>query len=101
LDAFVFGDDTGRQISRERLNIRWLAVYKSAGVKELHLHDLRAKAASQLSESGATTEQVRDALGHSSITMTNNYLRSRARGLHKVYQQRAARRAREGMRRVK
>jgi integrase len=100
-ESFVFGDDTGRQISRERLNTRWRAVCKSAGVKDLHLHDLRAEAASQLSESGATTEQVRDALGHSSITMTNNYLRSRARGLHKVYRQRAARRAREGMRRVK
>ena len=48
-------------------------------VEDLHLHDLRAELASQLSESKVPLEQVRDALGHSSITMTNAYLRSRAR----------------------
>jgi integrase len=100
-DAFVFGDDTGHLMSKERLSQRWRNVCAAANVNDLHLHDLRAEGASQLSEAGVPTEQVRDALGHSSITMTNNYLRSRARTLHQAFNRRAAKQARERLRRVK
>jgi integrase len=96
LDSFVFGDDTGRLISKERLYEKWRRVCATAKVEDLHLHDLRAEFASQLSESKVPVEQVRDALGHSSITMTNTYLRSRA-SLKDAYRKRTQHQARQRM----
>ncbi len=93
-DAYVFGDDIGRVISTERLCERWRKVCAAAKVEGLHLHDLRAEFASQLSESKVPVEQVRDALGHSSITMTNTYLRSRA-SLKDAYRKRTQHQARK------
>lgn len=40
------------------------------------MHDLRREFGSRLLESGADLHEVRDALGHSSVTMTNAYLAS-------------------------
>ena len=66
----------------------------------LHLHDLRAELASQLSEAKVPVEQVRDALGHSSITMTNAYLRSRS-SLRDAYQRRTQHQARKRLKVIK
>jgi integrase len=95
-DAYVFGDDTGRVITKERLCGKWRKVCGAANIEDLHLHDLRAEFASQLSESKVPVEQVRDALGHSSITMTNAYLRSRA-SLKEAYRKRTQHQARQRM----
>jgi integrase len=65
-DAYVFGDDTGRVLSRERLCERWRRVCATAGVQGLHLHDLRGEFASRMAESGVPTHLVRDSLGHAS-----------------------------------
>jgi integrase len=75
---------------------KWRRVCAAAKVEGLHLHDLRAEFASQLSESKVPVEQVRDALGHSSITMTNAYLRSRA-SLKDTYRKRTQHQARQRM----
>jgi integrase len=99
-DRYVFGNETGEQLSRARLCALWRDVCKSAKVHDLHLHDLRAEFASQLSESKVSVEQVRDALGHSNISMTSTYLRSHAKSLTKAYKQRTAHRARQAMKRV-
>ena len=72
----------------------------AANIKDLHLHDLRAEFASQLSESKVPVEQVRDALGHSSITMTNAYLRSRA-SLKDAYRKRTQHQARKRLKVIK
>jgi integrase len=55
-----------------------------AKVKNLHLHDLRGEAGSQLLEAGVPIHEVRDALGHSSTTMTSTYLRTRVTSLTKA-----------------
>lgn len=98
--AYVFGDDTGQQLTRRVLCGRWAATCAKAKVNNLHLHDLRGEFASQLAESGVTIHGVRDALGHSSTTMTSTYLRSRSHGLDDAYKQRTAHRARQRMKRV-
>jgi integrase len=85
-DAYVFGDDTGRLVSRERLCERWRTTCASAKVKNLHLHDLRGEFGSRLAEAGVPIHQVRDALGHSNITMTSAYLRARTDSLDEAYQ---------------
>jgi integrase len=46
---------------------------EQAGITDLHFHDLRHDFAVRLLRAGATLAQVRDALGHSSITQTEKY----------------------------
>jgi integrase len=93
-DAAVFSDETGEPVGRFRT--AWVtAVLKAHGVKpawksygwtalspecqeafrriDLHWHDLRHEYASRLVERGVPLAQVRDLLGHSSITTTERY----------------------------
>ena len=51
----------------------WPELCSAAGITDLHFHDLRHDFAVRLLRSGATLEQVRDALGHASITQTEKY----------------------------
>ena len=81
LDAFVFGDDTGRMLTRERLCKRWRTTCATANVVGLHLHDLRGEFASLMAEADIPLHLVRDTLGHSSLSMTSTYLRSRTDSL--------------------
>ena len=97
--AFVFGNEVGEEMKKRRLCALWLETCERAKVTNLHLHDLRREAASQLLEAGAKIHEVRDALGHSSTTMTSVYLG--VTGLEKAYRQRHAARTRQRMRAVK
>jgi integrase len=85
-DAFVFGSETGDDYTRRHLCRLWDRTCEAAGIKDLHLHDLRAEAGSQLLEAGVTLHDVRDALGHSSTKMTSTYLRGRVDSLTKAYE---------------
>jgi hypothetical protein len=58
-------------------------------VTDLHLHDLRGEAGSQLLEAGVPMHEVRDA-----------YLRTRSWSLPQAYAQRTAHRARQGFKRI-
>jgi integrase len=88
-DRYVFGNEVGEVVARRRLCTLWNDTLTRAGVTDLHLHDLRAEAASQLSEAGASDKDVRDALGHSNTSMTSAYLRSRRTSLRDAYAKRA------------
>jgi integrase len=93
-EALVFSDETGEAVGRFRT--AWVtAVLKSHDVKpewkacgwtaltpecaeqfrriNLHWHDLRHEYASRLVEKGVPLAQVRDLLGHASITTTERY----------------------------
>ena len=93
-DALVFSDEAGEQVGRFRT--AWVtAVLKAHGIKpawkaygwtalappclaefrriNLHWHDLRHEYASRLVEKGVPRAQVRDILGHASITTTERY----------------------------
>jgi integrase len=86
--AHVFGNEVGDMLARRYLCKLWLATCHRANVKDLHLHDLRGEAGSQLLEAGVPIHEVRDALGHSSTTMTSAYLRTRVNSLKQAYQKR-------------
>lgn len=86
--AHVFGNEVGDILARRYLCKLWLATCDRANVKDLHLHDLRGEAGSQLLEAGVPIHEVRDALGHSSTTMTSAYLRTRVNSLKQAYQKR-------------
>ena len=93
-DALVFSDEAGEPVGRFRT--AWVtAVLKAHGIKpvwkwygwtaltapclaelrriNLHWHDLRHEYASRLVEEGVPLAQVRDLLGHASITTTERY----------------------------
>jgi integrase len=93
-DTLVFNDETGEPVGRFRT--AWVtAVLKAHGVKpvwkaygwtaltpecaeqfrrlNLHWHDLRHEYGSRLVEKGVPLAQVRDLLGHASITTTERY----------------------------
>jgi integrase len=93
-EALVFSDEAGEAVGRFRT--AWItAVLKSHDVKpewkacgwtaltpecaeqfrriNLHWHDLRHEYASRLVEKGVPLAQVRDLLGHASITTTERY----------------------------
>ena len=90
LDAHVFGNAVGDEMGRRALCKLWLATCERANVENLHLHDLRGEAGSQLLEAGVPIHEVRDALGHSSTTMTSTYLRTRVNSLQDAYRRRHA-----------
>ena len=71
-------------VKKERLNERWRKVCATANVVDLHLHDLRREFGSRLAKVAALHE-VRDALGHSNVTMTNTYLGTQDGALTRVY----------------
>jgi integrase len=49
---------------------RWEAASKTAGIAELHFHDLRGTAITMLAEAGCTTPQIASITGHSLKTVT-------------------------------
>ena len=97
LDTYVFGNEVGERLSKEKVCELWRRTCKRANIVNLHLHDLRAEAGSQLLEAGVQLHDVRDALGHSSTTMTDRYLRTRADSLTAAYKRRTAVQARKSM----
>jgi integrase len=97
-DRYVFGNEVGDELTRRTLCQKWLNTCSAAQVKNLHLHDLRAEAGSQLLEAGVPIHDVRDALGHSSTTMTSTYLRGRVDSLTDAYKRRHALQVRKSLR---
>jgi integrase len=78
-EAFAFGDPrTGRGFtSTEATERRFRRACYYAGVRGLRFHDLRAEAASRLYEAGAPLPVVQRFLGHTTLAMTEAYLRPR------------------------
>lgn len=87
-DAHVFGNAVGEQMQRRQLCRLWEQTCERANVKNLHLHDLRAEAGSQLLEAGASLAEVRDVLGHGNVSMTSTYLRGRVDSLREAMMRR-------------
>jgi integrase len=70
----LFTSPTGCRLSGTNFAARvWRPAREKAGV-QARFHDLRHSCASWLLAGGATTAEVRDMLGHSSITVTEAYL---------------------------
>src|SRR5262249_7248390 len=90
-DAYVFGDDLGRQI--KCVNEAWRNACERAGIVGFQLRDLRHEAASRFDEAGVPIVYVSTLLGHSNISTTSRYLNIHRRGLHaamQAFQQRRA-----------
>jgi integrase len=76
-----------RPVGEETLRIWFRRACEISGVdecatlrdKQVRPHDLRAGGATAADELGARPSAIRDALGHSSLVMTERYLRSEGR----------------------
>jgi integrase-like protein len=71
----------GHDVKRERLTGLTSECRQILKRIDLHFHDLRHEYASRLVEKGARLSQVRDLLGHASITITERYDNQRPEAL--------------------
>jgi len=70
-DAWLFTDTSGTRPPRaNRINTRWHAIQKRAGITGVRLHDLRHYFASALLAAGVDIVAVSKAMGHSSASIT-------------------------------
>jgi integrase len=97
-DAHVFGDETGKPISRRLAHRWWNKTRKAAGITDLRFHDLRHEFGSQLLEAGAPLHDVQMALGHENISTTSTYLNSTPEGQRESFQKLASHRLRKRLR---
>jgi integrase len=95
LTAYVFGNEIGEPVSRRVANEWWRVTCEKANVNDLMFHDLRREFGSSLKDLGVPIADVRDALGHSNITMTNHYLAGAESSVKKAYARLAQVRARK------
>lgn len=63
----------GRVFDTRNFEKRWRQALKDAGLSDFRFHDLRHTFASWARQSGADIADVKDALGHSDISMTMRY----------------------------
>jgi integrase len=57
----------------EAFKSQWRRLIELAGIEDLHFHDLRHEATSQLFERGLTTAEVMSITGHSTTDMVDRY----------------------------
>lgn len=75
LKDFMTNNDNGKRIFKTLYIKRsFNTALKRAGIKNFRFHDLRRMFATNLMNEGANIKIIKDALGHSSIVMTEIYL---------------------------
>ncbi len=73
-EDLIFTNSIGGKVSYQNFYRRiWRPTVESAGLKGLHLHDLRKAFATQLAASGHTPSFIEDVMGHKSYSTTMKY----------------------------
>jgi integrase len=67
----VFASETGARIQSVKRS--FATACRQAGIEDFRIHDLRHTCAAWLVSAGVALPEVRDLLGHGSITMTEKY----------------------------
>lgn len=76
---YLFVSNWGGHINGNNLNQTWKILARKAGIpfwKDIGSHYFRMACATIYAEKGMPIEEIRDLLGHSSIAVTNTYLKS-------------------------
>ncbi len=83
-DLIFFGEPgkSGKR-SPYQFSKTWQVIKKSLGMADLHFHDLRHEAVSQLVEAGLSDQEVASISGHKSMQMLRRYTHLRAEDLVK------------------
>lgn len=80
----VFTKDDGQPINPDHLEYAFRLVCKKAGVRNIHLHDLRHTFATRLVQRGQDLYTVQRLLGHRSPAMTQRYSHHSVESLRKA-----------------
>lgn len=76
---YLFVSNWGGHINGNNLNLTWKRLARKAGIpfwENIGSHYFRMACATTYAEKGMPVEEIRDLLGHSSIAVTNTYLKS-------------------------
>lgn len=73
----LLANAAGHVIGLNALSRRFRAAVEGAGLSGIQLRDLRAKAATDKTEASGDARQAQRQLGHSSVVMTEHYVRQR------------------------
>lgn len=72
--GYVFAKGNGFQYTTDFISKNFKKAARAAGIDErIHLHSVRASFATYLAEKGANAFQLKELLGHSSVTVTQIY----------------------------
>jgi len=73
-EGFVFPNRNGRRIDDAQIQIAFTEAVKRSKIEDFHFHDLRHSFASNLvMQEGVELNDVRELLGHKSMSMTLRY----------------------------
>lgn len=72
-NTYLFPHPSSLGVPFREFDYQWQVARATAGLKDVHFHDLRHTHASLLAKNGASLLAIADSLGHKSITMTQRY----------------------------
>ena len=89
-NPWVFAGTKGAAISYKTARRVFIEAGEHAGLTDVRLHDLRRSVATNLAGSGVNAYTLRDVLGHSTLTMSNRYVRMAGDALTEATERAAA-----------
>ena len=90
-NPWVFaGARNGAPVTYKTTRDLFAAACEVAGLADVRLHDLRRTVATSLAASGTNAYTLRDVLGHSTLTMSNRYVRMTGDALTEAVERAAA-----------
>ena len=89
-NPFVFVGARGAAVGYSHVRKVFAATCRDAGIAGVRLHDLRRTVATNLAGAGLGAFSIRDVLGHSTLTMSNRYVRMAGDALTEATERAAA-----------
>ncbi len=89
-NPWVFAGTKGAATSYKTARRVFIEACERAGLADVRLHDLRRSVATNLAGSGVNAYTLRDVLGHSTLTMSNRYVRMAGDALTEATERAAA-----------
>lgn len=78
VETFVYTARTTRTIHYEKMRKRFTKIVERCGIKNFHIYDIRAKAATDMYANGVPLEKIQILLGHTSVKTTEIYIKARS-----------------------
>ena len=89
-NPFVFHGARGAAVGYSLVRRVFAEACREAGLEDARLHDLRRTVATNLAGAGLGAFSIRDVLGHSTLTMSNRYVRMASDALTEATERAAA-----------
>lgn len=78
VETFVYTARTTTTINYEKMRKRFTKIVERCGIKNFHIYDIRAKAATDMYSNGIPLEKIQVLLGHTSVKTTEIYIKARS-----------------------